>query len=417
MPSPENIAQLQVRLLAHRDRLATLLSQHATFGSAYAPPAIVSGIREAREDIQQVKITLRGWGVLVEDLSDDTVPMLSQPLPIAGLSDPPTPTSLPSGLAGLARQLRTPEMHDELVEFRAIFSTARDQIGVLNRYKDLHDTLQGLERPFNIVARDRRRLADDPAAWDEIYQQITDLQDYARTALAIMSDPRLADESVWGRQQLQLASAELDQALAQTDSRLLDRSVGRYKRVLARELPRTDRRLATCAGDLRLGQVTQALGQVQSSLGGTMPDLGALRELATWTVTLNALHTRLDRLVPTHHRWQEVDSELRRVAESLTSDPTDLELAWGDLLLQTMPLFGSLSDDWAVMLNTLSAQIDQAFAEGAILQARRLFISYQSRATRRFVEVDKALLSTCNELREAGAALDVILRTLDEGTI
>jgi hypothetical protein len=109
-----------------------------------------------------------------------------------------------------------------------------------------------------------------------------------------------------------------------------------------------------------------------------------------------------------------VDSELRRVAESLSGDPADLELAWGDLLLQTTPLFGGASEDWAAALNALSAQIGQALAAGAIPQARRHFISYQSRATRHFVEVDKALLATCNELRAAGDALDLILRTLDE---
>jgi hypothetical protein len=72
-----------------------------------------------------------------------------------------------------------------------------------------------------------------------------------------------------------------------------------------------------------------------------------------------------------------------------------------------------VTDDWATALNALSAQIGQALAGGAIPQAHRLFISYQSRATRRFVEVDKTLLATCNELRETGDALDLIMRTLD----
>ena len=327
------------------------------------------------------------------------------------------PPALPDGLAELARQLRAPGVREKLAEFRTIFSAARDQIGLLNQYKALHDTLQALERPFNLVARDRRRLVENPAAWDELAQPLTELQEVARTALDLMADPRLADESAWGMQQLQLAGADLDMALSQSDPRCLDVAVGRYKRVLARELPRADSRLASCAGDLRLALVTQALGKVQAALVGNRPDLGALRELATWTATLAALKARLDTLVPTHHRWQAVDSELRGVAASLSGAPSDLELAWDDLLRQTTPLFGNVADEWATTLNTLGAQISAALSAGEIPQARRLFITYQSRATRRFGEVDKTLLATCNELREAGAALDLILRTLDEGNL
>ncbi len=329
---------------------------------------------------------------------------------------PPSPTTPPpDGFARLAHPFHDPHVRDELAEFRAIFSAARDQIGVLNRYKELHDTLQELERPFTVVARDRRRVADDPTAWDDLDPQIADLQGFARVALAMMTDPLLADESAWGIQQLHLAGADLDLAQTQSDVRRLDVAMGRYKRVLARELPRADNRLAACAGDLRLAQVTQALGHVQAGLREVAPDLGAIHELATWIATFDSLHAHVTGLVSEHHRWQVVDNELRRVAESMTGDPIDLELAWGDLLLQTTPLFGGVTDEWAAALNTLGAQIGQALAEGAIPQARRHFISYQSRARRRFVEVDKALLTTCNELRGAGDALGLILRTLDEG--
>jgi hypothetical protein len=211
-----------------------------------------------------------------------------------------------------------------------------------------------------------------------------------------------------------MAVADLDSAQSQADVRRLDLAVGRCKRVLARELPRADSRLAACAGDLRLAQVTQALGAVQAALHDGAPELGALRTLATWITTLDGLNAQLEELVPSHRRWQAVDSELRRVAESLGGDPTELELAWGDLLLQTAPLFGGATEGWAAALNALSVQIDQALADGAIPQARRHFISYQSRATRRFMDVDKLLLATCNELRGAGDTLDLILRTLDE---
>jgi hypothetical protein len=71
MPSQEDInAQMQL-LAAHRRTLTHLLNQYATHSGAYVPPAIVSGISEARAGIQQSKRALRTWNVQIDDLPDD----------------------------------------------------------------------------------------------------------------------------------------------------------------------------------------------------------------------------------------------------------------------------------------------------------------------------------------------------------
>ena len=67
----EQLAAQRERLAVHRNTLATLLNQQAIFGSAYAPPVVMAGIREAREAIRRIKVTLRGWGVAVDDGPDD----------------------------------------------------------------------------------------------------------------------------------------------------------------------------------------------------------------------------------------------------------------------------------------------------------------------------------------------------------
>lgn len=73
-PAPateEEIEQQREQLTTERARLADLLIQKAKFGSAYAPPVVLSGIREARTSIKKIKQTLRGWGVQVADHPDD----------------------------------------------------------------------------------------------------------------------------------------------------------------------------------------------------------------------------------------------------------------------------------------------------------------------------------------------------------
>lgn len=114
MPSQQDIQQLQERLAAHRETLATLLTQRAQLGSAYAPPGVASGIREAREEIRRIKESLHGWGVVVEDLPDDgavPAPPSVEAQPHAGLpipdpvQAPPKPsTTPPTDIATLWRQ-------------------------------------------------------------------------------------------------------------------------------------------------------------------------------------------------------------------------------------------------------------------------------------------------------------------------
>jgi hypothetical protein len=71
MPDQDDIAAQQALLQVHRQTLDVLLRQQAQFGEAYAPPAIVNGIRIARASIAQVKQSLRDWGAPVEDLPND----------------------------------------------------------------------------------------------------------------------------------------------------------------------------------------------------------------------------------------------------------------------------------------------------------------------------------------------------------
>lgn len=90
MSSKKAIEQQLERLGAEREKLADLLIQRAKLGSAYAPPAVSSGIREARDAIRQVKTILRGWGVQVEDQLDDESPVQERTISTKPLFDPNT---------------------------------------------------------------------------------------------------------------------------------------------------------------------------------------------------------------------------------------------------------------------------------------------------------------------------------------
>jgi hypothetical protein len=67
----EEISAQQKLLEASRRTLAHYLRQQLVHSTAYTPPAVTHGIYEAREEIRRIKITLRGWGVEVDDHPND----------------------------------------------------------------------------------------------------------------------------------------------------------------------------------------------------------------------------------------------------------------------------------------------------------------------------------------------------------
>lgn len=86
MLSPEEIAEQQQLLAAHRRTLAVYLKQQAMIGRAYSPPALINGIDDARGTIRRIKRILNAAGVAVPDDPDDdsttaTLPRLVEASP------------------------------------------------------------------------------------------------------------------------------------------------------------------------------------------------------------------------------------------------------------------------------------------------------------------------------------------------
>ncbi len=72
MPEAADISDQQELLHLHRRTVQVYLRRRAMVGAAHEPPEVAHGIASARQEIAQIKATLRGWGVDVPDLPDDT---------------------------------------------------------------------------------------------------------------------------------------------------------------------------------------------------------------------------------------------------------------------------------------------------------------------------------------------------------
>jgi len=71
MPSEEDIKAQQELLNVYRRTLFTLLKQRAYITASLVPPAIASGIDEARDNIRRIKQNLRAMGISIDDQQND----------------------------------------------------------------------------------------------------------------------------------------------------------------------------------------------------------------------------------------------------------------------------------------------------------------------------------------------------------
>jgi hypothetical protein len=147
-PSREEIEQQRMQLDLHRRTLSSYLLRLARLGSAYAPPEIDHGIREARESIWRCKSTLRGWGVPAADHPDDGPEPLGSSTKASSTQGVPVPQPADSVGTPAGRSRRCADLAAHISE----------ALKLIKQYDE------------------QRRLADDPRAQRRAERAIEDLR-------------------------------------------------------------------------------------------------------------------------------------------------------------------------------------------------------------------------------------------------
>jgi len=319
-------------------------------------------------------------------------------------------------LAAALDSLHGPEVEQQLSQFRALFREARNQIGLLGRYKAFHDILQELEVPFNAIERDRKRLVASAEAWDELRDPLEELQQRIEQTLGILAGDRLRDEFALSRRRLTEAAAALTAALAGERARL-DAAMQHVRRVIGLDLSSANNRLIETARELGLGAVVAALRAVLGNLERGRAGDAAVHELSRQVASLADLHGALEALVHEHDQWQEIDNNLRLLVGSGAGAADELAVSWPLLrasIAEVVKAGGAA--DWTRGVDAAAQALDGELARGA--DAGKCIASLRSlwrRCNQRFVDVDKQLLRTCEQLRQVGDTLDSVLTVIDDG--
>lgn len=316
------------------------------------------------------------------------------------------------GLGALSDLMKVPAVRGAAAGFLNTFQIAREQIGVLGKYKGLHDLLHTLHfHYYNPIVHEMKRFPDDDAR--------SNLEDHELTLRGIIEGlqeiagraPFVADETSWIRD-LGRADEELRRALVDSDARRLKLANRLVGKVLAVQPSRINTRLNDAAKNLQLPNLVREMATIRDELKGLDLDSERLLQFEEGVDALDGLSRSLSVLVNDHDRWQAVDNELRWVEAILDLDTVDLEMAWPDLRAMAEPFYTSSGDDWSTKLRVAAEQLDHAIAARDPVKIRARFRHFRRQAGDRFYRVDLALKNLCEEQRTIGEPLALILETI-----
>ena len=330
--------------------------------------------------------------------------------------EPLTPTADSAASAAGLKALRTlmadPAIHAVADRFAADFAAASKRIAILSDCKDIHDALHNLQfQCYTFAVQEARR--SDPAGitWEGLQLAESVLAQTIATIAAVAARPELPAQETAFLAELKTAHSELTAAIEDTDPAPLKSATARMDRVLAIQPSRINFRLLDSARELPLTDLEASMVKIRAQLSAA--DLASEdgRHFSDGVDALTRLRAGVGALCEEHDRWQETDSEMRRIEGQLGSNLSDLEFSWQGLRKKLSDLCQPSKGKWAAVLNEEIQKLDSALAAGVAPKITQAFKRCYSKAGARFYDVDFELKSLCDELRKVGTELDQLLKT------
>lgn len=351
-------------------------------------------------------------------LSDwDNLLIIAKTNPARFRTDTITPANsqrLGQGFAALSTLATIPVVSKEIHHFQDDFKEAREKIGIIRAYKQIHDAMQEVERCYVLLQDDRISLEEDEFAWDNVEINLLSFDDaFAEFEQAVTSLPPRIKPGPWYNMAIKGRGA-LHEAMTAQEMSQLDTGLRYVHRVLDRGMPRVNGRLVNAASELPFDDLIDAMTAVHTNLvGHTEVDSSILQQFLQGIEALGLLSDNLEEHVTRHDDWQGFDDELRRIEVMVSEeDISELELSWPDVQEIGNQLFAEKPEQWAISLRTLSEKLETSIMSKPAAIVLRQFQIYRSRSNRRFRQVDDELLTVCQELQKVGEPLNVLLGTI-----
>lgn len=344
------------------------------------------------------------------------------------------------GLNALVTLMQLPEVRRSVTTFSVVFEAACQQINVIANYKALHDLLHTLELdcydgiiqeskrllekstvPVSLIddslgskklLKGAKRIEDSTVLYNLIRHDIT-LQNLLVGIQKIAALETISVQEIRWLANLKEAQMELHTAIEERELHRLPQSIKILKRVLAIQPSRINTNLVAAARSLRLPNLVNTMQLIIEKFVDVPLKKEKLQHFQQGFKSLEALNSRLEALIAGHDNWQVFDLELRRIEDNLSQDINELKASWPDLLERTMELANPSTDQWIVIFQQDIQDLDIAIQGEDEIIIRQCFHVFRRRAKESFYQIDVALKDLCEELREVGGALVLVLRIIE----
>jgi hypothetical protein len=318
------------------------------------------------------------------------------------------------GLDALAKLRDTVDVDSTIAQFRHDFRHARSQIECVRHYKQLHDELHTIHtRSYRQLVDNARWFPAEPSVCRSFDSVFADLQSSVRALKRIQqAAPADATSASWIKS-IEAAVELLDTANNNLDADALSAAIGSLRRVLSQEPGRLDINMNSAARSINVAQLARAFASIHQALVSSGSTGKLLDDVQAGRSNLEALDEEWAALVRLHRDWEEVESTLRLIDESIggsdrqpaNDELRELRIQFSFLTDAVARLIVADSGDWLDALRDAHERLSAALAQRDDAGSRRRYVVFRSFAGRRFENLDAELKELCATLSVVGSRL------------
>lgn len=359
-------------------------------------------------------ITARPGDQNLLEFSKQNFPLVLQPLNDQELVD-----TIIRALMVLADMKQAEEVQRIIGSYRRDFEDTRKQIGILAKYKELHNCLHVLQKKLDAITDAVEQLKTGNAAARTLGTHASELRDLARSARNQISGLATRDDEKAWIDQLDACSADIE-AAARPSATAADREkvfdVPDRLGGLLVQAPGINKELFIAAKAVRLDSFAETMDTVVQRIGATVSDDSALR-LADGSKSVGMLRSHLAGLVAEHYEWQYLNTLLEGAKASGKHQPQRMIPLWSQFKVKLIGLCSIYpEEDWSSKLRKMmspwlvDAMPPEPQEPKIIEQIDYDFWVFHRECVDRFFEVDKNLNALCAKITQFADPLDSVLR-------
>ena len=345
-------------------------------------------------DFQDSERSRAAWPLLLRDLGADD-------RRIRELSE--------RGLVALLELRDAPIVADAVARSKGALRIVSDKIEEFGLLKQLHEYLQQLEYPFDMLVQTLKRARHDPTAWDEAVLVEVDFGLAVTRTLEIANTGRYSASHLGWGERLLAASEEIQLAVMDRDLERTGAAARRVEQVLGSEPSRLNGILVATARHLPFKSFADVIHGAVAGLSLGREGNQQLDNFNCGIAAVNDLNSSLDSRLNLHDHLQAIHDSVHPVDVVLLKELQDLEYHWRiqGRLLDHLREAGvkQLPEHLFAIRDRLETEVKN----GNLQEARRRFLEYRLKTRRALHDADQDLLSLCQELSTLGKRIIELL--------